>query len=374
MSRPRRAVNNRRDYAKMDRFGISDSEDDVLDLTDPDSHDFDDGETVAGNQSATEEIHKLINQSIQKDQRRLYELQGARPKSQSQKKQGSQNKEPKPKPVKKKEKGESNLNDLRQNKSLSKFVESQLCELLQGKLSGSKVELYDTEIDSHSESSATSSDEFTPNASSSPKARLSRKSNRKVKTSGMVKKACDDVVNPQIWPHSMLQYEYVNRNTKFQDLDFRLFVAGELEIITSSKIKQSEKSARIAFLKKIVYYSGIYQWKALLDFYAAFLRQIETGQKTWKDDSVYLEVPLLSKYIKTESKKVSIVRKDVQKPPIIWYCAQFQKNKCTKQSPHSILLRGVNREVHHICATCYRIDKIQSSHPESSTACPHFSD
>jgi len=98
--------------------------------------------------------------------------------------------------------------------------------------------------------------------------------------SGMVKKASDDVVNPQIWPHSLLQYEYVNKDTKYQDLDFRLFVAGELEIITTSKIKQSEKTARLSFLKKIVYYSGIYQWKALLDFYAAFVRQIETGQKS----------------------------------------------------------------------------------------------
>jgi hypothetical protein len=40
-----------------------------------------------------------------------------------------------------------------------------------------------------------------------------------------------------------------------------------------------------------VYYSNIYQWKALLDFYDAFLRQIETGVKTWKDNPGELEVP-----------------------------------------------------------------------------------
>ena len=53
----------------------------------------------------------------------------------------------------------------------------------------------------------------------------------------MVAKASDDVVNPQIWPHTVLQYEYINKSVSFQDLDFNLFVAGELEILSSKKIK-----------------------------------------------------------------------------------------------------------------------------------------
>jgi hypothetical protein len=68
-------------------------------------------------------------------------------------------------------------------------------------------------------------------------------------------------------------------------------VAGELEIISSRKIKIDERNTRLSLLKKIVYYSNIYQWKALLDFYDAFLRQIETGVKTWKDNPGELEVP-----------------------------------------------------------------------------------
>ncbi|VDI04268.1 Hypothetical predicted protein [Mytilus galloprovincialis] len=55
---------------------------------------------------------------------------------------------------------------------------------------------------------------------------------RKVK-SGMVAKASDDVQNPQTWPHTTLQYEYINKSVSFQDLDLKLFVAGELEIIGS---------------------------------------------------------------------------------------------------------------------------------------------
>lgn len=40
--------------------------------------------------------------------------------------------------------------------------------------------------------------------------------------SGMVAKASDYVVNPQIWPHTVLQYEYINKSVSFQDLDLLL--------------------------------------------------------------------------------------------------------------------------------------------------------
>jgi hypothetical protein len=54
-----------------------------------------------------------------------------------------------------------------------------------------------------------------------------------------------------------------------------------LEIISSKNIGDKEKKARVALLKKIVYYSSVYHWKALLELYAAFVRQIESGQRSW---------------------------------------------------------------------------------------------
>ena len=157
----------------------------------------------------------------------------------------------------------------------------------------------------------------------------------------MVAKSSDDVQNPQTWPQTALQYKYINKSVAFQDLDFKHFVAGELEIISSRKIKIDERNTRLPLLKKI-YYSNIYQWKALLDFYAAFLRQIQTGVKTWKDNPCDLEVPLLSKYVKQDyRKKTSSSFKQDFKTPIAWYCALFQKNKCSKASPHKIVLRDV---------------------------------
>ena len=471
MSRPKRSI-KLRDYAKLDSHGFTSDDNDVLDLTDPNSAEYD---NESDEKSVKDDIEKLIERSMVRDERTLFELlgskshvefdkpcatepatenapdqdlrlvyeqQGARPKTKPEtskvessapgfesvpkasstskklKNVGKEEKESntikkkegKPKikkvPTKKdaKKKGEVTLDDLRANKKLTKLVESQLSDLLLGKLSlckSSDSESKQSESESSdeqeicskrkvsnhkkkiskkdivsSESSSCSSDsdsdkDSSESSSSTDTKRRHKKRNKRKKKSGMVKRASDDVVNPQIWPHSLLQYEYVSKSVKYKDLDFRLFVAGELEIITSSKIRQSEKQARLALLKKIVYYSSIYQWKSLLDFYAAFLRQIETGQKTWKDDSVGLEVPLLSKYVKVDQKK-TVFKKDSQKTVLTWYCALFQKNKCSKQSPHFTTIRGVSREVHHICAACYRIDKVKNVHPESSSACPHF--
>ena len=50
--------------------------------------------------------------------------------------------------------------------------------------------------------------------------------------SGMEAKATDVVACPQFWPHVHLQLENTGRAYSFQELDLRLLVAGELEIIS----------------------------------------------------------------------------------------------------------------------------------------------
>ena len=41
---------------------------------------------------------------------------------------------------------------------------------------------------------------------------------------------------------------------------------------------------------------------------------------------------------------------------------------------HRIVLLLEYHEVQHICATCYRLDKIRNFHPECSSACPHYNE
>ena len=74
--------------------------------------------------------------------------------------------------------------------------------------------------------------------------------------------------------------------------------------------------------------------------------------------SVDLEVPILSKHVKQDFNKSNNTFKKDNKYPTVWYCFLYQKNKCSMNSPHSVMIRGVNREVRHFCATCYKVDKI----------------
>ncbi|CAG2215234.1 unnamed protein product [Mytilus edulis] len=110
------------------------------------------------------------------------------------------------------------------------------------------------------------------------------------------------VKNQLVWPHSALQYEYeyVSESTSFKSLDIKLFTTGELDIITSHGISETEKSGRLNLLKKITYYRNFYALKGLLAFYAAWLRKIESGQRSWKDDPTCI-VPVLSPYILSKS-------------------------------------------------------------------------
>ena len=67
-------------------------------------------------------------------------------------------------------------------------------------------------------------------------------SDKKSKTSGIFHHPSDEVVQKPLWPLSKLQYEYSGSNVKFDELQFNLFVAGELEIISNKKIDEIEKN------------------------------------------------------------------------------------------------------------------------------------
>ena len=67
------------------------------------------------------------------------------------------------------------------------------------------------------------------------------KKGKKHKNSGINAKASEKVKYPQRWPHAHLQYEYVNKQVKFDDLDLKLFIADELEIIAEEHLFASEK-------------------------------------------------------------------------------------------------------------------------------------
>ena len=154
-------------------------------------------------------------------------------------------------------------------------------------------------------------------------------------------------------------------------LDIKMFVAGELEIILSKRIPAAEKIGRLKFLKKIMYFSNIYEWKALLKFYAAWVRRIEIGLNNWSDNSVEIETPMLTRFpfkAKTQSKR-EYMKEDDQ----VWWCSDYNQQRCSfSASSHQKSVKGHLRSVKHICSACYRSDKAKLEHPQSSSACPYY--
>ena len=94
-----------------------------------------------------------------------------------------------------------------------------------------------------------------------------------------------------------MQFEFVSKQPKYDDLVFKQFFVGKLGIISEDDISEEEKQGGIDFLKKIVYYSAMYEFKGIKAYYAAFVRDIESGRKKWSDDPSYIESAMLNKYL-----------------------------------------------------------------------------
>ena len=202
---------------------------------------------------------------------------------------------------------------------------------------------------------------------SSRKSRHPRKNKKRSKKSGMSKRASDRVKYPQVWPHTVLQYEFVSEHVSFKRLDMKMFFAGELEILTS-KISKSEFRGRLKFLKKIAYFTNIYDWSQLLNYYAAWLRRIEMGLNSWSDEPAQIENAMLaSKVLRRKSDKGYLSQSEQT-----WWCPDFNNGKCSFQTfSHQKSILGHSRLVKHIFGTCWKKEKKQLRHPESSAACPY---
>ena len=131
-------------------------------------------------------------------------------------------------------------------------------------------------VDSDSSGSASGTQDSSDSAVSSAKKHNKKSRSKK---SGINAKASDRVKFPQNWPHAHLQYEYVNKQMTYDELDFKMFIAGELEIISSEGLPRSERLGRSSLLKKIIYYSNTYEFKGLKFFLRCMVKTDRVGQK-----------------------------------------------------------------------------------------------
>jgi hypothetical protein len=250
----------------------------------------------------------------------------------------------------------------------------------------SKLGLELSDSSTNSDSSDTDRAQCSDSDAKSKSGRKSSKSRRRRRyvKSGIRAKASDKVKEQALYPHAALQFEFVSENVEFKNLSFSQFVAGELEIITGGEISDLEMEARLALLKKLAYYYQDYSWEALRNFYAAWLKKIETRRRSWSDDPSELEMKMLIKHTRKVGLKQfnsTSVSKDKRSDSGdksskavqdgSWYCANYQRNRCPNKSSHFATIGGKLRNCLHICSTCWRVDNKKESHPECASSCPH---
>ena len=194
------------------------------------------------------------------------------------------------------------------------------------------------------------------------------------KKSGISVRASEDVKNPQVWPHTLLDFEFISNPIDFMELDLALFVAGELEVLSGDDLSEKEKDCRRELLKSVVYFSRVYEWKSVLKMVASILRKIECGKANWGSDFSRIERhTLVSKKnvsLSVSKSKSEGKSNDTRKT---WFCKDYQNGNCELKDPHKKYIGSREFLVHHVCAVCLQKDKVKLAHPETSAACPYNS-
>ena len=134
-----------------------------------------------------------------------------------------------------------------------------------------------------------------------------------------------------------------------------------------------------------MFFASIYELRALLKFYAAWVRRIEIGLNKWLDDPTEIENPMLARY--PLRKKGQVIREALREHDQIWWCPDYnrqsrsfsapshqkkKKKKKKKKKRKENNIKGQQRTVRHFCSACYRADKTKLDHPQSSSACPYY--
>ena len=192
--------------------------------------------------------------------------------------------------------------------------------------------------------------------------------------------------------HSALPNDYSTEyNVAFSDLEFRRLVAGEIEIILEYQPSQVELKGRLNLLRTMAHLLGSYPWPAVRNVNASVLREIEQVKLDWSSDiNTTMHFSLImcpgnattpqvvdsraEKHGRASSGKKGGGACNGSGDSRVWFCAEYQKNQCAHKEAHQRELYGKQVVVQHVCAKCLLKDRRELKHPDSSAACPHFSE
>jgi hypothetical protein len=154
--------------------------------------------------------------------------------------------------------------------------------------------------------------------------------------------------------------EVGGKDISFGELNFRQYVAGELEIILEGDIPQSEKVGRLRLMKKLAYLLGGYEWRQVREVYGYVNTRIQRGMLDWRDNMGEEIQWALQRKLSGKSEQ----RRRAGPSDKVFYCQAYQRGTCTKTSPHEDVIGGRKVTVHHLCARCLQRDKTRAEHSE----------
>ena len=211
------------------------------------------------------------------------------------------------------------------------------------------------------------------------------KAQKKVR-SGLRDTELDTVVRHMKCPQAHLGMKYSSVPLKFEQLDLRLFVAGELNIICAeNQYMIPEHRGRLSLLQDIVYSAGHYEWSAVSNYYGQIIHELEAEVRQWGDSRSELRSQVLAPFVKSSPSSVESQsggygssrsrRRDDRSPsrsdrPSVMYCYDYNHSSCSAQAPHVANIRGKPYAVHHICSRCLSETKVKAEHPQSDPSCP----
>ncbi len=83
------------------------------------------------------------------------------------------------------------------------------------------------------------------------------------------------------------------KNVDFDNLDLLLLVIGEIEVIKSRDISESEQKCRLNILSDIHCNAGFYEWQADKRLFTTIISEVEKGIRNWDDNISQLEWQIL---------------------------------------------------------------------------------
>ena len=200
--------------------------------------------------------------------------------------------------------------------------------------------------------------------------------------SGMVAKPTDTVIFPQNWPHITLKCDRVGGSYTFQELDWRQFVTGELELLSSYRISPDEHEGRIRLLKQLMQLSQAYEWQVIMKLYTEVVSQIEQGLIVWgssfeatlhwalaQHNNNHGDSGNSKQNARTSGGRQPSKKSSSKSRPT--YCKEYQTNACpSTDDKHWGMVNGERMMVEHICAACLMRKKEVAHHNEMSGDCP----